>query len=103
MDNATTRAEPPSAASPATDTAVHDTEMLSQLAGLSLAFARTFQAKGVKAAQGGDLAKALAAETRFSRFALGIRRAIVLTARMRGPQDADDRDAAIADDRDAEM
>src|SRR5882757_8056504 len=87
MDNATTSPETPSAASPATEEVDRDTEMLSQLAELSLELAQVFQAAAVKAAKAGDLDKAGVAETHFSGLALGMRRAIALKDRLRERQE----------------
>jgi hypothetical protein len=86
MDNAITRTEPPSAAPSATEEADRDAGMLSRLAELSLDFAGAFQAAGIKAIAADDLDKAGAMETHFSSLALGIRRAIMLKARLREQQ-----------------
>ena len=59
-------AEIPYAASPASDEAVRETEVLSGLTKLALEMARTFQAQGLGALAAGDLDRAGKAETRFS-------------------------------------
>jgi hypothetical protein len=86
MDNATTRTEPPTAAPSAVEEADRDAGMLSRLAELSLDFAGAFQAAGIKAIAADDLDKAGTVETHFSSLALGIRRAIMLKARLREQQ-----------------
>lgn len=93
MDNASTRAEIPSVASPATEEAARNAEVLSELAELGLEFAREFQAAGLKAIKDGDLDKAGAAETHFSSLALGVRRAIALKARLRQQEEEARREA----------
>ncbi|MGO1075860.1 hypothetical protein [Inquilinus sp. CA228] len=91
MDSASTRDEIPSVASPATDEAARDIEMLSEMAELGLEFARAFQAASVKAIKDGDLDKA--GEAHFSSLALGVRRAIALKVRLRERQEEARREA----------
>jgi hypothetical protein len=74
-------AETPSAASPATDEAVRETEVLSGLTKLALEMARTFQAQALAALTAGDLDRAGKAEARFSTLFLAIRRAVALQLR----------------------
>jgi hypothetical protein len=76
-------AETPSAASPATDEAVRETEVLSGLTKLAVEMARTFQAEAIAALAAGDLARAGKAEARFSTLFLAIRRAVALELRRR--------------------
>jgi hypothetical protein len=76
-------AETQSAASPATDEAGRESEVLSGLTKLALELARTLQAEAIAALAAGDLDRAGGAETRFSSLFLGIRRAIALKARLR--------------------
>ena len=83
VTKATTRSKAPPAASPATDEAARDTEVLSELMELGLQLARAFQAQGLAAIQAGDPDKAGDAETRFNHLALGIRRVVALKARLR--------------------
>jgi hypothetical protein len=80
MVDATT-VETPSAASPATDDGVRETELLSGLTKLALEMARTFQAEAVAALAAGDLDRAGKLETRFSTLFLAIRRAVALKLR----------------------
>jgi hypothetical protein len=84
VDTSTTEA--PSAASPATDEAVRETEVLSGLTRLALEMARSFQAQGRVALAAGDLGRAAKAEGRFSTLFLAIRRVVVLQARLRRQQ-----------------
>jgi hypothetical protein len=86
----------PSAAAPATDEAALDIELLSELMRLGLELARAFQARALACLQAGDLDKAGDAETRFSRLALGLRRAVALRARLR---ERTEQDAQAAEDR----
>jgi hypothetical protein len=79
----TSSAGTPSAASPATDEAVRETEVLSGLTKLALEMARTFQAEAVAALAAGDLDRAGKLETRFSTLFLAIRRAVALQLRRR--------------------
>jgi hypothetical protein len=81
--------------------------ILSGLVGLSMAMAQAFQAEAMAALQAGDLDRACKAEARFSRLALGIRRAVALKAKLReqreqarrgAEQDRDDR-LTLADER----
>jgi len=81
-------AETPSAASPATDEAVRETEVLSGLTRLALEMARSFQAQGRVALAAGDLGRAGKAEGRFSTLFLAIRRVVALQARLRRQQQA---------------
>ncbi len=76
-------AETPSAASPAADEAVRETEVLSGLTKLALEMARGFQAQGLAALAAGDLDHAGKAESRFSNLFLAIRRAVALQAKLR--------------------
>ncbi|MGO4125366.1 hypothetical protein AB4Z01_13265 [Inquilinus sp. YAF38] len=76
-------AETPAAASPATDEAGRETELLSGLTKLALEMARTFQARGLAALAAGDLDRAGKAETRFSTLFLAIRRTVALKLRRR--------------------
>jgi hypothetical protein len=80
MVNAST-AGTPSAASPATDEAVRETEVLSGLTKLALEMTRTFQAQALAALAAGDLDRAGKLETRFSTLFLAIRRAVALKLR----------------------
>src|SRR5688572_22719375 len=73
----------PSAASPATDEAVRETEVLSGLTKLALEMARTFQAEAIAALAAGDLARAGKVESRFSTLFLAIRRVVALQLRRR--------------------
>jgi len=73
----------PSAASPSTDGAVRETEVLSGLTKLALEMARTFQAQALAALAAGDLARAGKTEARFSTLFLAIRRAVALELRRR--------------------
>ncbi len=77
----------PSAASPATDEAVRETEVLSGLTALALEMARTVQAQALAALAAGDLDRAGKAEARFSSLFLAIRRVVALKLR-RQRQDA---------------
>ncbi|MGL4964569.1 MAG: hypothetical protein ACRC67_25310 [Inquilinus sp.] len=89
-------AETPYAASPASDEAVRETEVLSGLTKLALEMARTFQAQAVAALAAGDLKRAGKAETRFSSLFLAIRRVVALQAKLRRQQQ--DADASAAAD-----
>jgi len=99
MDKATTRSAPSSAASPATEEAVRDAEILSELAELSLELARAIQAAAVKAVKAGKLDTVATAEAGFNRLALGIRRAIALKDRLRERQEEARREAEDRRDR----
>jgi hypothetical protein len=99
MNKARTRSAPSSAASPATEEAVRDAEILSELAELSLELAREIQAAAVKAARAGELDTVATAETRFSHLALGIRRAIALKDRLRERREEARREAEDRRDR----
>jgi len=79
-------AETSYAASPATDEAVRETEVLSGLTRLALEMARSFQAQAVAALEAGDLGRAGKAEGRFSSLFLAIRRVVALQARLRRQQ-----------------
>ena len=92
MVDAITAGTPP-AASPATDEAVRETEVLSGLTQLALKMARTFQAQGLAALAAGDLDRAGEAESRFSSLFLGIRRAVALKARLRQQREQARREA----------
>ena len=85
MIDAATRIETADAAPRTIDEA--DVALLSSLMELGLELARAIQAQGVAAAKAGDLDRACKAETHFSRLALGIRRAVMLKARLREQQD----------------
>ncbi len=76
----------PSAASPATDGATRETEVLSGLTKLALEMARTFQAQSLAALAAGDLDRAGKAEARFSSLFLAIRRAAAIELRRRGDE-----------------
>jgi len=84
VDTSTTEA--PSAASPATDESVRETEILSGLTKLALEMARSFQAQAVAALAAGALDRAGKAEARFSSLFLAIRRVVALGARLRRQQ-----------------
>jgi len=99
MNKARTRSAPSTAAPAATEEAVRDAAILSELVELSLELARVFQAAAMKATKAGELDKAEAAETRFSRLALGIRRAIALKDRLRERQEEARREAEDRRDR----
>ena len=99
MNKARTRSAPSSAASRATDGAVRDAGILSELTELSLELAREIQAAAVKAARAGELDTVATAETRFSHLALGIRRAIALKDRLRERQEEARREAEDRRDR----
>ncbi len=88
------------AAPPGSDEAL----LLSGLAELSFALAQAFQVEALAALGAGDLDRAGKAETRFSRLALGIRRAIALKARLREQREAARRvDAQGREARQAEI
>jgi hypothetical protein len=76
-------AETQFAASPATDEAGRETEVLSGLTKLALELARTLQAEAIAALAAGDLKRAGKAESRFSTLFLAIRRAVALELRRR--------------------
>ena len=99
MVDGATRAGTPFAASPATDEAVGDAAMLSELAGLAMGLASGFQAQGVAALEAGDLVRAGEVETRFSNPFLGIRRAIALKMKLRQQREEAQRKAAAHKDR----
>jgi|GEM_PF-2287527 len=84
VDTSTTEA--PSAASPATDETVRETEVLSGLTRLALEMARSFQAQALAAVAAGDLGRAGKAEGRFSTLFLAIRRVVALQAKLRRQQ-----------------
>ncbi|MBW8724176.1 MAG: hypothetical protein JF625_03320 [Inquilinus limosus] len=90
-------AETPSAASPATDEAVRQAELLSGLTKLALEMARAFQAQGVAALAAGDADRAGKAVAGFNHLFLGIRRAVALKARLRRQrrEEQDEADAAM--------
>jgi hypothetical protein len=92
MSNAAPGPETPDAR-PATGPDARDVEMLSDLAELTLELARAVQAQAVKAANAGDLDRAVAAETGFNRLALSLRRAVALKARLRQQTDEAAREA----------
>ncbi len=90
-------AETQSAASPATDEAGRESEVLSGLIKLALELARTLQAEAIAALAAGDLDRAGKAESRFSTLFLAIRRTVALKLR-RQREDAAAWPAAIEAD-----